>query len=103
MKETDKERVADIQSEVIGAYQTFINNLEGAIVSLENDINEAAEMTKICTGEWCEATEHVVDELHNALYSISEPHGTPDEDSKKLRRLKKRVHDIYATYKFIKK
>jgi len=66
---------------------------------LEKDIDEAAEMTSICTDEWCEATEHVIDELANALYSMSEPRWSSEEDNKKIKQLKKRVHDLYAKYK----
>ena len=43
--------------------------------------------------------EHVIDELSNSLFSISEPRWTNDEDSKKIKTLKRRVHDLYAKYK----
>jgi hypothetical protein len=44
-------------------------------------------------------TEQTFDEISNALFSISEPSWASDEDSKKLKALKKRVHDVYAKYK----
>ena len=49
--------------------------------------------------EWCEATEHVIDELSNALFSISEPRWSSPEDSKKIKRLKRRVYDLYVNYR----
>jgi hypothetical protein len=33
------------------------------------------------------------------LFSISEPKGAPAEDTRKLKALKKRLHDLYAKYK----
>jgi hypothetical protein len=45
------------------------------------------------------ATEHVIDDLSNDLFSISEPGWASDEDTKKLKAQKRRVHDIYAQYK----
>jgi len=70
--------------------------MEESLDMLEKEIDEAADMSEICTAEWCEATEHVVDELNNSLFSIREPRWSSEEDSKKLKR---RVHDLYAKYK----
>jgi hypothetical protein len=56
-------------------------------------------MARVCTSEWCEATEHVIDELSNALFSISEPRWSSPEDSKKIKRLKRRVYDLYVNYR----
>ena len=66
---------------------------------LEKGLAEASEMRDICTDEWCVATEHVIDELANSLFSISEPKWSSPEDSKKIKVLKRRVHDLYAKYK----
>jgi phosphopentomutase len=88
-----------IQMDFVEAWRTFTASMEKSLEDLEKDINEAAEMTSICTDEWCEATEHVIDELGNALFSISEPRWSTDEDSKKIRELRKRLHDLYANYK----
>ena len=90
---------ADIQQEVIETWRTFVSNMEKSLEMLENGINEASEMTEICTSEWCVATEHVIDELSNSLFSISEPSWASDEDSQKIKALKKRLHDLYAKYK----
>ena len=88
-----------IQNEVVDGWRMFVDNLEKSLDMLEKDIEEAAEMQKECTLEWCEATEQVIDELSNSLFSISEPRWTSAEDSKKLKALKRRVHDLYARYK----
>ncbi len=56
-------------------------------------------MQDVCTSEWCEATEHVIDDLSNSLFSISEPRWASEEEGQKLKQLKRRVHDLYAKYR----
>lgn len=53
-------------------------------------------MADTCAREWCEATEHYIDDINNALFSISEPRWAGKEDSEKIKALKRRVHDLYA-------
>ena len=33
------------------------------------------------------------------LFSISEPKWAPEEDSKRLKAMKRRVHDLYGKYR----
>ncbi len=87
------------QENVLESWRQLISNMEESLNLLEKGIDEAVEMRDICTDEWCVATEHVIDELSNGLFSISEPSWAPDEDTKKLKALKRRVHDLYAKYK----
>ncbi len=88
-----------IDMQVNQAWTDFTNSLEKSIDMLEKDINEASEMTDICTDEWCEATEHYIDDLSNALFSISEPRGSSQKKSDKIKALKRRVYDLYANYR----
>ncbi|MGA6924635.1 MAG: hypothetical protein WBY88_03075 [Desulfosarcina sp.] len=87
------------QHEYVEAWRTYLKALEKALNDLETDINEASDMADTCTDEWCQATEHVIDELSNSLFSISEPRWSTKEDSEKIKRLKRRVHDLYADYR----
>ena len=89
----------EIQSEMVASWRTYVESLEKSLDKLEKDIQEATEMAGTCTGEWCQATEHVIDEIANALFSISEPRWSQPEDSKKIKKLKRKVHDLYANYK----
>lgn len=89
----------EIQSEMVEAWQNYINALEKSLNLLEKDIEEAKNMAGTCTSEWCEATEHVIDELNNALFSISEPRWADQEDSQKIKKLKRRIYDLYVIYK----
>ena len=90
---------SDIQNQIVEGWRTFMDNMEKSLNMLEEDIDEAAKMADACTAEWCEATEHVIDELSNSLFSISEPGWSSDEDSRRIKALRKRLHDLYAQYK----
>ena len=89
----------EIQTEIAEAWGIYIEALEKSLKKLEEDIDEATEMASTCNSEWCEATEHVIDELANSLFSISEPRWSKPEDSMKIRNLKRRIHDLYANYR----
>ena len=89
----------DIEKNIVEGWRVFVNNMEKSLDVLEQNIDEAAQMTDACTSEWCVATEHVIDEIANSLFSISEPRWSSEEDSKKIKELKRRVHDLYAKYK----
>jgi hypothetical protein len=88
-----------VRSDVVESWRQFVASMEESLNVLEKGIDEADEMRNICTDEWCVATEHVLDELSNGLFSLSEPAWTPEEDSRKLKSLKRRVHDLYSKYK----
>lgn len=90
---------AVVENNILEDWRGFIKNMEKSLQLLEQNIDEAAQMAESCTSEWCEATEHLIDEIANSLFSISEPHGSSKEDSKKIKELKGRVHDLYAKYK----
>ena len=93
----------ETQKEIVESWRTFVNSMEKSLNQLEKDIKEADEMANICTDEWCESTEHVIDELSNALFSISEPRWATKEDSEKIKSLKRKVHDLYANYRDVYK
>jgi len=94
---------SNVQEDVVNAWREFLDNMEKGLDSLEKGIEDARETASVCTSEWCEATEHVIDELSNSLFSISEPKFSTDEDSKRLKMLKRRVHDLYADYRSVQK
>lgn len=90
-----------VQSHVLQSWQQLVKSMEESLDLLEKGIEEASEMRHICTDEWCVATEHVLDELSNSLFSISEPRWASEEDGRKLKALKRRVHDLYGKYKAV--
>ena len=88
-----------VRKQVYEGWASFVENLEKSLELLEKEINFTSKMVNACTLEWCEATERALDEISNSLFSISEPAWLPGEDSKKLKALKRKVHDVYASYK----
>ena len=100
---TKMKQQAEIMESFIEA-PSWIHGEFGALSNLlEQGIDEAAEMGKTCTDEWCLATEHALDDFANMIFSISEPHWATDgKDSEKIRTLQHRVHDLYEKYKNVK-
>jgi len=88
-----------IQENLVQTWRQFVGQMEESLKILDREIGEAEQMTDICTSEWCEATEHVIDDLNNALFSIHEPKWSSEEDSRKIKAQKKWIRDIYARYK----
>jgi molecular chaperone GrpE (heat shock protein) len=88
-----------IYSEMSKAWITYLEALENSLDKLEKDIEEAKNMAGVCTEEWCEAIEHVIDDLNNALFSISEPRWSDADYSKRIKTLKRRIYDIYVNYR----
>lgn len=80
------------------AWITFVENLEDSLGQLEEDLDDALETQSECTDEWCTATEHVLDELGNALFSIHEPSFSKEEDTRRIRELKRRLHKAYSKF-----
>ena len=89
----------EIHKEMTEAWNTYVQGLEKSLEIIERDIAEAKDMAGVCTDEWCNATEHIFDELGNALFSISEPRWSSDGDSKRIKALKRRLYDIYVNYR----
>ena len=46
----------DFEKETLEAWRIYTAALENSLEKLEQDINEASEMSDSCTGEWCAAT-----------------------------------------------
>lgn len=93
------EQQKKMEESFLRAHREFITNLNASLDILEKDIADAAEVEKVCTDEWCRATENVLDELAKVVFSISEPRWLSDEDSLKIKCLRERIHNLYAKYK----
>lgn len=87
------------RNDTLEAWGVYMDALEKSIKDLEKDIEEAADMSRRCASEWCEATEHVIDEINNSLFTISEPRWSSDEDFGRIKALKRRVREFYTRYK----
>jgi hypothetical protein len=83
-----------IRKEMTSAWRTYLQALEKAVDVLDGNITEARDMARGCTDEQCTATEHTIDELSNALFSISEHRWADPKGAKKLKLFKRRVYDL---------
>jgi hypothetical protein len=88
-----------MEESFLRTHREFITNLTASLELLDRDIIETKEMQRICTDEWCQATESNLDELAKLIFSISEPRWLTDEDSKRIKMLRQRIHDLYSKYK----
>ena len=57
-----------IYSEMSKAWETYLEALEKSLDTLEKDIEEAKNVAKVCTDEWCEAVEHFIDDLNSSVH-----------------------------------
>jgi hypothetical protein len=93
----------DLECSVLDAWSGFLDGLDNSLRMLDERLSEAEEMSLEVTGEWAVAIEHLMDDLSNFVFSISEPRGSSEEYSKKIKRLRHRLHDYYVRFHSIKK
>lgn len=93
------EQQKKMEESFLRTHRDFIANLTVSLDVIGKDITEARDMQRVCTDEWCQATESYLDELAKMIYSISEPRWLSDKDSDRIRKLRQRIHDLYAQYK----
>jgi hypothetical protein len=77
------------------SWNEFTGSMHESLVRLEEIVDDIAEMRGVCRDEWCSTNECTLGEATVAAFAISEPHWASDEDSKKLKELKKRIHDLH--------
>lgn len=96
-------RQVEMQESMLRAHRDFMVNLEQSLELVARDLEDAKDVAQVCTDEWCAAAEETLDELAKLVFSISEPRWLTNEDSKKISALRRRIHDLYAQYKAVKK
>lgn len=89
----------EVRKELAQAWGQYMAALGKSLSWLEKHIEEARQMAGVCTQEWCLATEHVIDDLNNALFSISEPRWIDEKHSRELKDMKRKVYDLYVNYR----
>jgi len=102
-RRSNMKRQIEMEDTMLRAHQEFVKNLDQSLMLLAKELDEAAEVSHVCTDEWCVATEGMLDDLAKIVFSISEPRWLSNEDSKKISSLRHRLHDLYARYKAVKK
>ncbi len=79
------------------SWDIFSTSFEDSLQRLEELIDDISDLKQVCKDEWCEAAECLLGEATVAAFTISEPHWAAEEDSKKLRSLKKKIHDLHSS------
>jgi hypothetical protein len=82
-------------------HMDFMVNLNTSLEELDHDISDAKKRDSSCKGEKCKVIEQKIDNLANTIYSISEPRWSCAGHSKKIGRLRTRLHDLYTKYRGI--
>jgi hypothetical protein len=81
------------------SWKIYTDSLHGSLERLETIVNDIEDMREVCKDEWCEVTDCLLGEATVAAFAITEPHWSTQEDSKKIKELKKRIHDLHASNK----
>ena len=84
------------RARVDNGWHVYMENLFASMQSMEKMVDEAAEMPMDCTETWCSNARALLDDLNHQLFSIHEPKFSSDEDSARIRGMKKKVYDIYS-------
>ena len=84
------------------AWAVFMDGLEKSIQMLDEKLTEAEQMSTQVTGEWAAAIEHVMDDLANFVFSISEPRSSSQAYSQRIKNLRHRLHEHYVRFKSIR-
>jgi len=87
-----------ISEKTMKAWESYLSTLEHSLIQMEKSIEESASTPAACTNEWCESVEEVIDELTEAIYSFNIPRWADPAQSKRVRSLKKKAREVYATY-----
>ncbi len=90
---------ADCLKEDDLTWKDFSESFEDSLRELERTINNISYLREVCRDALLEATECRLGEATAAAFAISEPHWASGEDTKKLRDLRKRLHDLYLDSK----
>lgn len=89
------------QTAAAEAWSQYLNSLYEGVERLQRLVTDVEEMRQVCSDEWCETTECLLGELTVAVFAISEPHWAPPEESRKIKDLKKKLHDLHARHRSI--
>jgi len=87
-----------IEKDAMRSWTSDLSTLEQALRQMEKGIQDSISVTSACTNEWCESVEAVIDELTDAIYSLKVPRWADQEQSTRVKNLKKKAREVYAQY-----
>lgn len=91
--------IVERQEKLAAIQKDYIDALEDAIKTLEDEIKEASEVEHAGHEEWEKSIEGYIDELHGIIFSLPEPRYGHEELHTKIAELRKRIKDLYADFK----
>lgn len=92
-------RQKEMEQAMLVDHRQFLTGLEKSLDMLQDDIDQVADISEVCTDEWCKSAEDMLDYLHKNIYSISEPRWADKEVSHKIHELRDRVKHLYVHFK----
>jgi hypothetical protein len=84
-----------LHTDRLGSLRYFGGAMERSLGEMNHDLDEVSDFFCGCTDEWCLSAEHVADILENQLFSVSEPRWGSEEQSRRLKNLRCRLHRFY--------
>jgi hypothetical protein len=102
MSKLDDAIQAGVQNPMDQAWHVYMQNLASSMDTMEQTVNEAAEMPMDCTESWCANARALLDDLNHQIFSIHEPKWSTKEDSDRIKAMRKKIYDIYARLATIK-
>jgi hypothetical protein len=88
----------NIAKDTMTSWASYLSTLEHALFQMEKSIEDSISVPSACTNEWCESVEEVIDELTDAIYSLNIPRWADEEQSTRVKALKKKAREVYAKY-----
>ena len=87
-----------IEKDTMASWAAYLSTLEQALRQMEKSIDNSISTPSVCTNEWCESVEEVIDELTDAIYALNVPRWADKEQTKRVKALKKKAREVYAKY-----
>ncbi len=91
--------IVERQEKLAALTKEFIEGIEEAIKTLEDEIKEASDVEHAGHEEWEKSIEGYIDELHNIIFSLPEPRYGHEELHQKVKALRKKIKDLYADFR----
>ncbi len=76
----------------------YLSTLEHALFQMEKVSKIRSRSHSACTNEWCESVEEAINELTEAIYAFNIPRWANQEQSARVKTLKRKARVVYAKY-----
>ncbi len=84
-----------IRTDSAGFKPLFPAGFKKSLKQLEESVDEVSEASRVCMGDSCKELEPLVDELHEEVFSLSEPRFCSKAVSYKIKELKEKIIGVH--------